>query len=476
MANRYRFGPYRLDPEALVLERDGRPVALRSKLVETLAALVENAPEVASKDELMRRVWPDVTVVESSLTRNISELRSELETGCPGQIAIETLPKRGYRFVLPVSEENGARSSGRQPRSRKLLVAALVFAAAILLGARSLTMPDAAAPPESVALAAFRSGLALYDSWTPRDLEAAQFHFDRSIRAAPELWHGHFGSTMAQTAALLLSGQAPPEAKARLLATADRAVLYGPEAAVTHAARGSALLIASWDWDGAARELEAAIEWNPKDSLAYERRGLLNTLRGRFDEARRDYDRALELRPDFDDCRLSLAFNEFCALRYDDAIAGVLETLPQTKKQQAAHRLLALSYAAKGDWADAEHAAGKGAVSDFGRAELALLRSCAQGRVEEARETREQLAAICAADRNAYCDSSVSDVALGDHDAAFAVLEDGLRRRHWRLLWRLVDPRLEPLRADPRWDRLRDAVHLVATRPQLIDRTPPSRP
>lgn len=458
MANRYSFGPYRLDPEALVLERDGRPVALRPKLVETLAALVEIAPEVASKDELMRRVWPDVTVVESSLTRNISELRNELESGCPGQTAIETLPKRGYRFVLPVSEEDGARSSGRQAPSRKLLVAALMLTAAILLGARSLTRPGAEQPPEDVALAAFRSGFALYDSWTPRDLEAAQFHFDRSIRAAPELWHGHFGSTMAQTAALLLSGQAPPEAKARLLATADRAVLYGPEAAVTHAARGSALLLASWDWDGAARELEAAIEWNPKDSLAYERRGLLNTLRGRFDEARRDYDRALVLRPDFDDCRLSRAFNEFCARRFNAAAGQLLDLLPHTRKQEVAHRLLGAVYGSLGDWTSAKGAYQKAGLSELDRLSVRTWILAGEGDRESARASRDALRTLCQQRDFSYCDTTLADTALGDVDAAVASLFSGLRERHWDLLVLTVDPRLQPLHRDGRWRDFLTAV------------------
>jgi TolB-like protein/DNA-binding winged helix-turn-helix (wHTH) protein/Flp pilus assembly protein TadD len=98
----YTFGPFCFDPEERVLLRDKEPVSLAPKTVETLLVLLENAGHVVDKDELMRRVWPNVFVEEGNLNKNIFVLRKALGKAGNGLEYIETVPKRGYRFVAPV--------------------------------------------------------------------------------------------------------------------------------------------------------------------------------------------------------------------------------------------------------------------------------------------------------------------------------------------------------------------------------------
>ena len=100
----YAFGPFRLDSEKRVLVRDGTPVPLAPKAAETLLVLVENAGHLVEKDDLMKRVWPDAFVEEGNLNKNIFVLRKVLGEWDGGREYIETVPKRGYRFVAPVSE------------------------------------------------------------------------------------------------------------------------------------------------------------------------------------------------------------------------------------------------------------------------------------------------------------------------------------------------------------------------------------
>ncbi len=99
----YIFHEYWLDATERVLLRGGETVPLTPKVFDILLALVENRGRVVEKDEMMRLVWRDTVVEEGNLNRNISTLRKALgET--PGQSRyIETVPKRGYRFVAPVS-------------------------------------------------------------------------------------------------------------------------------------------------------------------------------------------------------------------------------------------------------------------------------------------------------------------------------------------------------------------------------------
>ena len=98
------FGPFELDLTERLLTRGGKPVQIAPKLFDTLALLVENAGHVVEKSDMMERLWQDTFVEESSLSQNIFQLRKALENGACGRRYIETIPKRGYRFVADVSE------------------------------------------------------------------------------------------------------------------------------------------------------------------------------------------------------------------------------------------------------------------------------------------------------------------------------------------------------------------------------------
>src|ERR1041385_2723738 len=100
----YEFGPFRLDPVEGLLLRDGQAVALTPKAFDTLLALVESSGHVLGKDELMSRVWPDSYVEETNLAQHISALRKVLGEREQGGQYIETVPKRGYRFVAQVRQ------------------------------------------------------------------------------------------------------------------------------------------------------------------------------------------------------------------------------------------------------------------------------------------------------------------------------------------------------------------------------------
>lgn len=100
----YEFGPFRVDVANRLLLREGQPVPLTIKAFDTLLALVENSGQVLEKDELMKRVWPDAIVEENNLTQNVSALRKIIGEDTSGRRYIETLPRRGYRFVGSVEE------------------------------------------------------------------------------------------------------------------------------------------------------------------------------------------------------------------------------------------------------------------------------------------------------------------------------------------------------------------------------------
>jgi len=103
MATIYLLGPFRLDVEAAILFRGAEPVALGQRAVALLRALVERPGIPISKDALIEVAWPGLTVEESNLTVQISALRRVFGEEPGGEAWIETLQRRGYRFVGPVS-------------------------------------------------------------------------------------------------------------------------------------------------------------------------------------------------------------------------------------------------------------------------------------------------------------------------------------------------------------------------------------
>ena len=104
----YKFGPYCLDSEERVLRRDDTPVALPPKDLETLLVLVERAGHIVDKDELLEKVWPGVFIEEGNLSRRIFNLRQVLGDGADGQKYIETIPRRGYRFIAELKDDENA--------------------------------------------------------------------------------------------------------------------------------------------------------------------------------------------------------------------------------------------------------------------------------------------------------------------------------------------------------------------------------
>ncbi|HKR27609.1 MAG TPA: winged helix-turn-helix domain-containing protein [Acidobacteriaceae bacterium] len=102
----YEFGPFRLDPAERILLRGHEIVPLTQKAFDTLHLLVRNSGHLLEKDELIRELWPDTFVEEGSLSNNIFLLRKALGED---PSFIETVPRRGYRFVGAVLQLPGPR-------------------------------------------------------------------------------------------------------------------------------------------------------------------------------------------------------------------------------------------------------------------------------------------------------------------------------------------------------------------------------
>jgi len=100
----YEFGPFRLDTREGQLLHGGKPVPLTHKAFEMLRVLVENNGHVVAKDDFLNKIWPETFIEEGILTVNIANLRKALGDDRSANRYIETVPRRGYRFIASVRE------------------------------------------------------------------------------------------------------------------------------------------------------------------------------------------------------------------------------------------------------------------------------------------------------------------------------------------------------------------------------------
>src|SRR6266705_780836 len=121
MATIHEFGPFRLDAAAEILFRGAEPIGLGHRAVALLRLLLDRAGEPVSKDALIEAAWPGLAIEDSNLTVQIAALRRVFDEEAGGESWIETLPRRGYRYVGPVVATDRPSAETNVPTSPALL-------------------------------------------------------------------------------------------------------------------------------------------------------------------------------------------------------------------------------------------------------------------------------------------------------------------------------------------------------------------
>jgi DNA-binding winged helix-turn-helix (wHTH) protein/TolB-like protein/lipoprotein NlpI len=120
----YAFGPFQIDSRERRITRDGARIAVTAKAFDTLLFLVERAGHLVEKSEIMEAVWPNSYVEEGNLSVTVHMLRKVLDDDVSEHKYIETVPKRGYRFVGDLREE----TAGLQTSAQTISVSTTSFA------------------------------------------------------------------------------------------------------------------------------------------------------------------------------------------------------------------------------------------------------------------------------------------------------------------------------------------------------------
>lgn len=293
---------------------------------------------------------------------------------------------------------------------------------------------------------------------TGEDLRKSIGLYQQAIEADPGYAPAHVG--LAESLALMswfaFVSMPPRESMPCAKSAALRALELDGTLAQAHATLALVRLLFDWDWAGAEREFKEAIELNPSYTTARHWYPILLTGAGRFEESLEQIGRALELEP------MSLMINStrgwilHYAGRYQEAVAQFQKTIEMDSGFCPAHWLLGYAYEALGRHAEA--------VGEFREARRldptpAILSSlghalAVSGREDEARELLEELNRM-ALERYVSPESqALIHAGLGERDRVMDCLERALEDRSSYLILINVDPRLSPLRGDPRFSRV----------------------
>jgi DNA-binding winged helix-turn-helix (wHTH) protein/tetratricopeptide (TPR) repeat protein len=467
----YAFGDFRLDPA--ILEHRGTLVPLAPKALDLLYLLVSRAPAMVTKEEIFDAVWPGTFVVESSLARNVSVIRKALEERAAGPF-IETIPKRGYRFVAPLEQVGGGEAKAPAPteaipaapsdpssapwsRNRRITAIALTGMAAIALAAMLWILRP---PPPEVDQADERIAQHLVSKVTPAELRKAIAYFEKAVKEHPSSASAHAG--LAKALALLPgfgAGGQPELLRAREEAQVALRLDGNHPAALL--ALGITQGVTDWDFAGSERSLRRAIAADPRRADAYFALSQLLSFNGRAGESLDLMERARRLDPVSPLLGTQygrLLYNQRQFERAATELRAVLEREPHFT---LAHYYLGLTYGFLGRYGDADrHLSAAELNEDVLKTDRAWL-SLQRGDPKPARDRYAEVRRMVENGQVGPTSTLLLAVALGDFDEALSGLEKGLPSRDGAILVVHSDPRLEPLRGDPRYRAFRERAGLA---------------
>jgi DNA-binding winged helix-turn-helix (wHTH) protein/tetratricopeptide (TPR) repeat protein len=473
-----RFGIFEADCRTGELRRRGVRVRLHGRPFALLAALLERPGQLVTREELRQRLWADDTFVDfdHGLNNAVNRVRQALGDTAQAPRFVETLPRRGYRFIAPVERTTApldmAMTTTTAPagwRARRALMLAVALFA--LAGASIAVLVHVARSPgtaaglemDSPAYQTYLKGRYHQNkpdaaSWT----RARQF-FEEALRV-----DSRFAPAHAALAAVLnqlgTSGLVPPdEAYALAHATAERAVRLDPALAEAHAALGTAKLRMKWDWPAAERAYQRAIALDSRLPRVHQNYALLLAAMGRWTPALAAIDRARAADPLDVSIHADTGRILYLARRYEEAVRELRSTLELEPRHPQALKLLSDAYLQLGRHREGAESFARWleavGVNETERTIAAQLLT-EGGPSRLARRNLENPAGKPLDAFGVPLKVAISHAAIGHPHQALDWLERAYRQNDPRLVFLKVDPAFDPLRGEPRFQQLLRTVGL----------------
>jgi DNA-binding winged helix-turn-helix (wHTH) protein/Tfp pilus assembly protein PilF len=472
----YRFGPYILDVQERRLLRDGEPIPLTPKVFDTLVCLVEHQGHLLSKDELMQAVWSNAYVEDGNLPRTIHVLRKALGNGDNGVEYIETIPTKGYRFVpaatplpeTPAPPEPVVAATQLEPQlqprprpSRRLVVglcASLLLLAVAGSGWRAVERNHlarlVAQTDSGAAYTKFQEGRLHMERQHEGDHAAALEEFDAATKLDPHFAAAYAGKADAELFLYWDTGTHDDIAHARL--AVNKAIELDPNNSYAHALLCRIRATYDWELAGAETECRRAVELDPNNHEARRELAFLLNATGRREDALKEMDIAIALAPTSFNKR-SRGLLLYYARRFDEAIAQFKQVEATDPEFSESSRWIARCFEQKKDYTQALEFLVRVRQAEGARSEeIALLRNAlADGGWPEVLR-----ASLPKSQPNANMETAGTLAQLGENESAFEVLDGMVKARRVMIVHMDSDPRLDPLRADARFEQLAKRVGL----------------
>jgi TolB-like protein/Flp pilus assembly protein TadD len=580
-----RFDIFELDLRAGELRKRGVRLRLQGQPLQVLATLLKRAGDLVTREELRADIWSADTFVDfdHSLHNAIARLRETLGDSAETPRYIETLPRRGYRFiaavdevspevsipqplhprrlsdprgiqavaVLPLADLSGdpdhdyfadgmtevlitclakikalrviSRTSAMQYKgarkslpqiARELNVDAVIEGSVLRSGERVritaqlihatsdqhlwaesyerdfrdiLSLQSEIArqvatqvriiltPEEQARLGSARQVNPEAHDWylkaryywnkrTEESVKKALSYFHRAIDTDPTYAQGYAGLADSYNILGYYNALPPIEAYPKGKAAALKALELDNSLAEPHATLGVVKRDFEWDWSGAEEEFQRAIELNPGCVEAYHWRGTLLSMLGRHAEALREKTKALAIDPLSVVIRTDLARMFYFSRDYDRSLEQYRVALDMDPNFGSAHLWLAHVYEQNGlfEQAISELKTGMRLSSDstFALAKLGHGYALA-GRRDEAHAVLNQLSALSSERYVSPYDIAMVHVGLQENDDAFVWLQKAFEQRSLWLGYLNVEPQLDPLRSDQRFQELLRRIGLL---------------
>ncbi len=479
----YEFGSFRMDLTERQLLKDARMVSLTPKAFDVLSILVERAGHLVEKETLMQLVWPDSFVEEANVARIIHTLRRVLGDDQNGIKFIETVAKKGYRFIADAKEIGGRRSGqpfrapesdeeiapgSTLPRKRRnpatpILIAATVMLATISLGGYYLLFRNsargsivnrlAAETLSGEALQNYRQGRLLVERRHDGDYEKGLELFEKAIQLDPNYSNAYAGKADAKVVLFWRSGKLDDISAAR--SAVKKSLELDPSNSYAHTVHCRIRTTYDWDHVEAEKECRKAIELDPQDHEAHKELAFLLHSLGRESEALAAIDRAIAIDPTSFNKR-SRGLILYQSRHYDEAIAQLEQVAQTDPLYKETTRWLLRCFEMKGDHTRA--------------LEYYLnLKSQSGSRPEEIDAIREAFAqggwpAVLRTMTDGQNTATIFQAGifaeLGDRDKAFEVLDEMLKKPAVMLVTIAREPTLDSLRDDPRFENILKRIRL----------------
>jgi DNA-binding winged helix-turn-helix (wHTH) protein len=428
----FKFADFELDARSRELRKRGRRLGVQQQPLQVLTMLVAAPGDVITRDELRERIWGTSTHVDfdRAINKAITHLRQVLDDDASRPRFIETLPKRGYRFVADVRRLDSRR--GIKEDAKEAYLKARHF----------------------------------WNKRTPDDLKRSIDYFHRAIERDPDYplaWTGLADAhTMIGIFGLRPPGDVFPPAKA----AAERALALDVSLAEGHTVLAEIQKLYEWNWDAAERSYRRALELDPGYSVAHHWYAQLLSILARHDQAYTEMEAARRCDPLSPTIAAFISYAAFEARRYEAAVATAHDALELDAHAPLTHYMLGRAYAKLGDTNNAILTLEKGIrlAGWFPQMEATLAYVHA---LAGARPRAEQ---ILASMRHRQLTQYVSPIdlaqvclGLGDTDGAIAQLEEGYRTRAIRMVI-IGDPFFSELGSDARYQGLMARLHLPIQR------------